>query len=229
MKVKPQAPIYILLLIILPILSSNLQAIMYLNGIDKMDKRYSDLFKDINIQNKDNDRQLTSLTVKGAAHFIRSYSLFKIVLSRIESYAASEKSKKLEQQESKDIIKELNRAESFFVKFKYKLRGDYKSELINKLKKFEYGNFRDKHRHVAPIFEKARTMLKKGNPALIVEKIINDCKDIREEFERIEQNADNNALSRVISYWRLNQKFANSMLFGQYIAEVLCEIENKKA
>lgn len=100
----------------------------------------------------------------------------------------------------------------------------YNSAWINQLMNFDYGAFKAENGLNEAVFSDVQYFLSNGNVRGVYVETETRFETILEDLYDIKAGMDGNSLPANSTIWRLNQKFLESMLFGQYVAEVFYQI-----
>lgn len=97
-------------------------------------------------------------------------------------------------------------------------------DMVKKLQSFDYAAFQNKKCLNGNIFELVSSYLKKADVRGLYTTIHKEMESISTQLIVLETMVNNNQFPGIEIIWQLNQKYAELMLFGQYIAEVFYEI-----
>lgn len=96
----------------------------------------------------------------------------------------------------------------------------YNYAVIDALKSFDYDGFQVEKNLNDGIFTGVRNYLAKGDIRGIYGKIIADTEQIVVLLNRVKENVNAGVFPPLKETWKLNQSYSQSLLFGQYIAQI---------
>jgi hypothetical protein len=100
----------------------------------------------------------------------------------------------------------------------------YNPVVIDKLLSFDYSGFCRERGLNKDAFEDVKQFLGKGDARGVFNKILTDTTVILNSLNTIKISVDMKRFPLLSNLWRLNQRFAETLLFGQYCAEVMVAI-----
>ncbi len=101
----------------------------------------------------------------------------------------------------------------------------YNQIVINQLSQFDYTDFRLKYGLSPDTFGKVEVYLRDGNITGIFKEIYENCLQIQKMLMAIKSDIEQNRMPELSVCWQLNEKFAESSLFGSYAARVFYAID----
>ena len=96
----------------------------------------------------------------------------------------------------------------------------YDPDVIAKLIMFDYDTFRETNGLNKDIFSRIKKYLVKGDVTGLYVLLAADMAWIIEQLQTVKTGLDARTMPGISLLWRLNQKYGESLLGGQYIAEV---------
>ncbi len=156
---------------------------------------------------------------KAAANYNNFISLFEFS----DIFGANPEDLKKEIVSSLSAMQNAHRAYSRLLQLSRTL--PYNQAVINWLLEFDYLAFQKKHRLNSSIMLDVQAYLSAGDVRGIYSEFHRRTGEILEELKKIKDAIDVGDRLELSMIWRLNQKFAEFKLFGQYIAEVFYEIK----
>ena len=102
---------------------------------------------------------------------------------------------------------------------------EYDPVVLEKLHNFNYNRYQTENHLNAEIFKQVRDFLKAGDIRGSYERAYHATSDILAGVKDLKTHLDKNTLPSLAEFWRLNQLFLESELFGQYVAEVFYALE----
>ena len=100
----------------------------------------------------------------------------------------------------------------------------YSPDIIKKLESFDYLTFQNKKCLNSVIFGGVIDYLKKCDVRGVYKTIYKEMESISTQLTVLKTMIDQDQFPEITTVWQVNQKYAELMLFGQYIAEVFYEI-----
>jgi hypothetical protein len=101
----------------------------------------------------------------------------------------------------------------------------YNQVFIDKLKTFDYDGFQERFNLNNQVFQKTKRFLLAGDITGAYKSILIDIRGIIESLNFIKDSIDKNVLPEVSKVWELNQKYSDTLFFGQYMAMVCHKIK----
>ncbi len=170
------------------------------------------------------------LIIEGASHFLKAYSSYLMVLNTVESAESDymnldckelEKNLKLSFDNIKKTLKKCSELNDIVE------TSGLNKKVVAALKKFKYKTFSKKYNLIKPMFDEVREFLKKGNLRQLYKRMLTDCTDIHDDLEAMLEKVKANADLEAEMLWALNESFSYKLLFGQYVARVFGNIDDK--
>lgn len=103
----------------------------------------------------------------------------------------------------------------------------YDSTISDQLAAFDYTSFKNQRGLNAIIFDRAVFYLEKSDIRGVYHELLKDSRSLLTRLQAIKAVIANNQFPPVTDLWRANQAFSETVLFGQYVAEVFFEIAGK--
>lgn len=100
----------------------------------------------------------------------------------------------------------------------------YNSTVINRLIQFDYRSFKTQRGISGNPIDTLWDLLEEGDVRGVFTKLRDDTVKILDELQVIKASVDVNQFPSLSKLWRLNQLFSETMLFGQYAAEIFYEV-----
>lgn len=170
--------------------------------------------------------------VESAGYFLKSHSDILLFLDRVEMSEIND----IDYKELRDIlyraIENMEKAKEAYYVLKQKLDATpYNQVMINYLLSFDYNGFLYERGLISEIFKEVETFLVKGNVRGIYDRLLKNTEKILDKLYLIKDSVDADTFPNISILWRVNQYYIETLLFGQYSAEVLKSIltENKNA
>jgi hypothetical protein len=164
---------------------------------------------------------ISTYIIQGAGYFLKGYSDALILFNKIE----------LSDLEGVDIselkimvnagVANMKLARDTYVALVNKANStEYNQSVIDQLVKFNYNGFKLERGLNGTIFNDVRDYLDVGDVRGVYSEILNRIDSILAELNGVKAVVDGGNLPTNSTIWRLNQKFSETYLFGQYAAEV---------
>jgi hypothetical protein len=106
-------------------------------------------------------------------------------------------------------------------------KATYNTDTIGRLKKFDYISFQENNGLNTPLFEEAQNLLSTGDVNGVYSHLLSQTQSILEKLIVIASNIDSDTLPPTANCWRVNQFYAETLLFGQYVTEIFSDITGK--
>jgi hypothetical protein len=166
------------------------------------------------------------LVTEGAGYFFQVHAKVQTLLNMVELQdIKSIDYIKLNQLVNSALINIINARLSFEELIKVAESTPYNLEVIEKLNCFDYENFLNEYRLNPSIFGIVRDYLVKGDITGIYKYTYGNFKEIEQLLLNIQSSILENRLPELEIFWRLNERCAESSLFGSYIARVFKSIK----
>jgi len=103
----------------------------------------------------------------------------------------------------------------------------YDPVIIDRLIHFDYISFQEMNGLNTPLFTETKNYLSAGDVNGVYSRLLAETQKILEKLLIIDASLDNETLPALTDCWRLTQSYSETLLFGQYVAEVFYEITGK--
>jgi hypothetical protein len=103
----------------------------------------------------------------------------------------------------------------------------YNQTVIDNLINFDYDSFQQKNEFNSVIADKVRDYLSTGDVNGVYSKLLSDSQGILDRLYSIQSDLNTDTIPTNFSLWRINQSFSETLLFGQYVAEIFSDIPGK--
>lgn len=161
------------------------------------------------------------LIMDGAGYFLRSHSHMLMLLNKVELSELYGPDYPVMQTPVKDALENMQKAgETYKSLIAAAKETPYNPEVITKLMMFDYENFRETNGLNKDIFYRVKKYLVKGDVTGLYVLLKADMDDIIHGLQAVKAILDAGTLPGISLLWRLNQTYSESLLTGQYIAEV---------
>jgi len=96
----------------------------------------------------------------------------------------------------------------------------YDPVMLDRLLKFDYAGFQAKSGLLAPVFEKVKSLLAKGDIAGFDDEVLNNMDTILNQLYEVRDLVDKEQSPDIALLWQLTQSYFETQLFGQYASAV---------
>ncbi len=166
--------------------------------------------------------------ITGATYFLKSHSDTQKFLSEVEIMDMYGKDFEKLNEILESAIRNMERSELEYRKLKEKTDiTPYKRDFITELICFNYKEFEMKNNLNTNVFNEVSEYLSMGNICGLFDKSLLDVQDLIKKIKTIQTYIKTGIYPNNHLFWRLNQKFSDSQLFGQYASEVFYKISGK--
>jgi hypothetical protein len=169
---------------------------------------------------------LRQLIADGGSHFFKSAAYINQFFSLVES-------SELTWPDYYKLNKTLNAAiyymeQANFTYFQLKNLASitpYNQEVIYKLLSFNYDSFQEENGLFPVIFEKVKCFLAAGNVTGIYNEFHSYTGRILDLLYTLKKDVDSEIFPDISNVWKVNQKYSEVKLFGQYTAQIFYRIK----
>lgn len=169
---------------------------------------------------------MRSHIINAAGNFLQSYSNMLTFLNKIERSELEGLSYADIQSDLDSAIKYMTEVKTAYVKITREAEmSAYNQEVIYRLFIFDYAAYEKANALNRSIFKDVASFLKKGDVKGIYHKLLADVEGILNILAIIKEEIDVNRFPGISDLHRVNQYYSQSLLFGQYVAEVFIEIK----
>ncbi len=162
------------------------------------------------------------VVVYGADSFLESYSSLLSLLRQVETSNVKNLDNNQFLQTLDNSIQNMENAISFYGELKQIAAvTPYRNAVVRKLQHFDYAGFEEQAGLNPQIFARVKAFLGTGNIRGSFTAMYEDTRNILDGLNNLKNSIDPDTL--VSQLWNLNQMYANTSLFGQYIAQVIIQ------
>ena len=164
-------------------------------------------------------------TIKGASFFFKSYSSFLDFLNQMELKEVKKVDLKQLRLSLDNAIKNMEEAKNQYI---YLELIPYNTNALKMLSKFEYKSLQEKHKLNESIFAIVTDYLSNGKIREFYNHVLKQTEEILEKANSIKNQLNSNkAIDKFDKQFlmNLNQQYAQTLLLGQYAANVFQEIK----
>lgn len=167
-----------------------------------------------------------SLITEGGCFFLKSNSDTTLFLSLIESSESTGPDYNALQSAINSAVFNMEQAKETYYQLKTLAAvTPYNQEVIQKLIQLDYTGLQKTNRLIPAIFDRVAELLGEGD----VKGIYSECylylTELLEILNTVKKDIESNTFPNLSTLWRLNQKFAEVKLFGQYVTEVFYSLK----
>ena len=237
------------LLGLLMIFTTNLSALVYLNGSDQSYGVSNIALASLNTPPTGfaigglhptllmiptamySSKEIKAHIKSGGIYICRSNADFSRFLSDVEAHGLDNSKYELIEPNLKKAIINMEEAEKAYIKLvKVAENTNYIPVVIDKLKKFDYKDFCKKHPIRPDVMESVKCRLSKGEVTELYEDVLLKCKKLLSDSRNLENKIDpkmTNLESTDLRFdiWNLGESYAEAMAFGRYVAQIFGELE----
>ena len=161
------------------------------------------------------------LIIEGAGYFLNSHADMLKFLNRVEMSQLSGPDYPELQDILDSAIKNMeNAAETYKILISTAKETPYNPGVIAKLATFDYQGYRQKNEMNVEIFSRITAYLIKGDVTGVYILLKSDMDHIIKKLHNVKRKIDGNIFPDISTLWRVNDKYSESLLSGQYISEV---------
>jgi len=166
------------------------------------------------------------LLIEGAGYFMQTQAKVQVLLNKVEWQDL----KAIDYIELNQLVKSalnsiINARSSFEELIKAAEATPYNLEVIGQLNRFEYDTFLKENNLNPFIFGMVRDYLEKGDITGTFRYLSERLKEIEHLLLIIQVSTTENNLPGLTIFWRLNELFAETALFGSYMARIFNSIK----
>lgn len=206
-----QFKMMILWVILLMFGGSNGLPLVYFNG------------SDVTVKPTD---KLEEYVIKGAACFLKSYASFMQMVSKLELSRYEYLNSAMFKTHLNDAIQGMSNAIKVYEDLNQAAEErDYVPGVTAALRTFDYETIEKSDRLIKPIFGDVRRFLVRGDIRGVYLKTLMECRALLKSLNTIQEKINTGNYPGRKELRDLNQEFARSMLFGQYVARVFLDIK----
>jgi hypothetical protein len=168
---------------------------------------------------------IDSYIIEGAARFLAAYSNTLTLLNRVELSGVSGVDYKELGILVNSAISNMEKAKAAYGNLKQQAEAtSYNREIIDILAVFDYTRFRESKGLNPVIFDRIQNYLVKGDVNGVWGFLYDKTETLLKKMYDVKSSVDTARFPGIENLWRLNQEFSETILFGQYAAEIFFEI-----
>lgn len=159
--------------------------------------------------------------IEGAAAFLDSYTHTLSLLRAVEMSDITGIDQEELNSQIGQAIEGMSRARNIYNTLK--LISDatpYNPYMIERLRSFDYNDFRESKGLNTAVFFQVSTYLRKGDVRGAFGKLLSGSETVLKMLKDIQAEIDGGQFPDIEKLWRINDAFSDTMRFGQYSAEV---------
>lgn len=166
------------------------------------------------------------LISKGTGFFLKSHSDMLLFLNLIEISEISRLDSFELQKVLNSAIENIDQARITYYQLK-RLAAitPYNQEVIDKLRTFDYDTLQSERNLNAVIFDRVKRLLSIGDVRGAYNLFYEDLNYLFERIRSLKPIVDSEKVPEIPELWRINQKYSEVQLFGQYLTEVFYELK----
>jgi hypothetical protein len=178
-------------------------------------------------ESDEKNTSIKSAIINGAGNYLTAYSDYLLFLNRVE--ISSENSPGYDEMQTllNGCLEKLNRAKiAYLALYQNAANTPYNFEIIYRLIFFNYDYFQWERGLNPYIFKEVEKYLRSGNVNGIFNRMLSGTENLILKVAAVKEMVDAYQFPDLNSIWRLNQLFSETLLFGQYAAEVFQAVGN---
>jgi hypothetical protein len=169
---------------------------------------------------------LRQLIADGGSHFLKSAGYINQFLNLVESSELTGPDYIGLQKNLNAAILYLEKARVTYLQLKNQAsETPYNQEVIYRLLNFDYYSFQQENGLFPVIFKKVKGFLATGNVTGIYNKFYSYTGHILDLLYTFKKDIDSEIFPDLSSLWKVNQKYSDFKLFGQYTAQVFYRLK----
>lgn len=167
-----------------------------------------------------------SLIIEGGYGFFKSNSDLCSFISLVEISELNGPDFKALQTAINSAIDNMEKAKAAYFQLQnLAANTPYNQEVIQQLMHFDYLTYQNENGLIAPIFKKVDKLLSHGDVRGVYNEFYSNTGQLLRVLYTVKKDIDSHVLPNLSTLWRLNQKFSEVKLFGQYVAEMFYSIK----
>jgi hypothetical protein len=172
-------------------------------------------------------KPLNTYIVNGAGSYLKAYANLMLFLNRVEMSDIDGIDYKEMGNILGNAVADMEKAKEAYTVLKQLMdTTPYNLNMIDYLLAFDYKGFQEVQGLNAPIFEQVGSYLGKGDVRGVFGYLLTSTADILDQLYQVKESVDIEKLPAVDDLWHINQDFSETMLFGQYAANVFKNFSN---
>lgn len=172
-----------------------------------------------------NGGAIRSYIEAGAGYFLSSGSDYLALLNKIEMADTSGGDYKGWAQTCSNAIANMEKAMANYLSLKQILTNTpYKPEMIGRLAAFDYDGCQKKNDLNPGVLAEVKAYLAAGDVRGLFDRILEDAAQILAALTKIKAAVDAGTTPDLPTLWQLNRQYYDTILFGQFAAEIFYEI-----
>ena len=175
------------------------------------------------VYNDDDEKiaPIKSMIVEGAGNYLTAYSDYLLFLNRVELSGENNPGYDEMQTLLNRCLEKLQRAKTAYLSINQTaLNTPYNLEVIYRLIFFNYDLFQWERGLNPNIFKEVKKYLSTGNVNGIFDRLLSASETLILKVTALKDTVNASKFPDLYTVWRVNQMFSETLLFGQYAAEV---------
>jgi len=212
-------------LVLLMGLQTNLNGMIRLNNSEEA---FDDTGTESNTLASERAIGVRGLVITGASAFLESHSAYlaflqQFELSEIQTISTTQLNSLLDKS-----LKAMENAENIYYELMGKAeRTPYNRDVYWRLICFDYTDFQYSRGLNRDVFSRVSYYLRYGDVRGCYRYNLSCCREILDTLYRVKELILSGNTRSVDEVWRLNQKYSEALLFGQYVAEVFYRVTGR--
>lgn len=164
---------------------------------------------------------LATYIIQAAGYYLKGYSQTLMMMNKFEMSDLEGVDIPALETQVNEAIGTLQQARDTYAALLTKARNTrYNQDMIKKLTSFNYTSFKNEKGLNSPIFNDVKYFLSRGDVIGIYAEVLAKVDMILADLNAAKNVLYANTFPTNTAMWRLNQRFSETQLFGQYVAEV---------
>ncbi|MCU0289773.1 MAG: hypothetical protein MUF15_25690 [Acidobacteria bacterium] len=170
-------------------------------------------------------KNIESYIIEGAGYFLNSNTDFLLFLTKIERSELNGIDYNELRATLNRVIENMEKAKSLYTSLvQTAANTPSKQSFIEGLKIFDYVGYQNQSALNSIIFQDTVSFLKNGDITGLFAKILGRTAEILDRLYIAKKDIDAEIFPSISNIWRLNQCYNETVLFGQYAAEIFARI-----
>jgi hypothetical protein len=170
---------------------------------------------------------IKSMIVEGASNYLTAYSDYLLFLNQVELSGENNPGYDEMQTLLNRCLEKLQKAKTAYLSINQTtVNTPYNLEMIYRLIFFNYDLFQWERGLNPNIFKEVKKYLSTGNVNGIFDRLLSASETLILKVTALKDTADACKFPDLYTIWRVNQLFSETLLFGQYAAEVFQAVGN---
>jgi hypothetical protein len=172
---------------------------------------------------------ITNYIIVGAGYYLDAHSYFITFLNRVElSELRGINYNEWNQLVNSALSNIKNAKDTFSLLIEVAESTPYNQTVISKLMTFDYDYYLNEHKLNSVIFNYVENYLKQGDIRGVHKRIYSDVIEIENLLTSIKGELSLFKMPELSNLWKINEKFSETLIFGQYVARIFYALQKNK-